>query len=293
MRREKSMMERAELSPSENCVFNDIMQMQYVDAQQVPESLVGDDEYVFVGLVSGGNIKFSIGDRAYKVQGDEMFVLHGGAVAEGIKCSKAFKGYFAWVRAKFFTTLNVDTADFIAAEMVARTMRIFKLSSFYAVAMNDFASRIIAVSHNPEIILQDRVCMSLCEAYIYMAISVIGFKPLEEDENMRSNSSTVVMKRFTELLKENYIHQRSVDYYAAQLGITSKYLSIVCRKHRGMTASRIIDGVIIRHAKMLLKQQGMSVNDVALKLNFPSQSFFGKYFKQRVGISPSRYKGDE
>ena len=287
------MMEREEFSTSENCVLNNIMQMQYVDAQLVGDSLGGDAEQVFIGVISGGSIKFSIGEKAYKVQSDEMFVLHGGAVAQGVKCSKAFKGYFAMVKAKFFTTLDVDTADFIAAEMVARTMRIFKLSPFYAGALNNLAARIIEVSHTPEVLLQDRVCLSLTEAYMYMAISVIGVKPLEEDENMRSNSSVVVMKRFTELLKDNYMHQRSVDYYAVQLGITSKYLSIVCRKHRGVTASRIIDGVIIRHAKMLLKQQGMSVNDVAVKLNFPSQSFFGKYFKQRVGISPSRYKGDE
>jgi AraC-like DNA-binding protein len=34
----------------------------------------------------------------------------------------------------------------------------------------------------------------------------------------------------------------------------------------------------------------LSIRDIALKLNFASQSFFGKYFKQRVGVSPSRYK---
>ena len=35
---------------------------------------------------------------------------------------------------------------------------------------------------------------------------------------------------------------------------------------------------------------GLSINEIATKLNFASQSFFGKYFKQRVGVSPSRYK---
>jgi AraC-like DNA-binding protein len=34
----------------------------------------------------------------------------------------------------------------------------------------------------------------------------------------------------------------------------------------------------------------LSIREIALKLNFASQSFFGKYFKQRVGVSPSRYK---
>lgn len=292
MRSGKDTMESVELVTSENYVSNSIMQMQYVEANQVTTTMESDAENVFFGVISRGNIKFSIDGKSYKVQSNEMFVLHGGTVAKDVKCSKAFGGYVAKVKTKYFTTINVDTADFIAAEMVARTMRIFKLDSFCADAMNDLAARIIAVSQNDQIMLQDRVCMSLSEAFVYMAISVVGFRSLDVG-NVRSNSSVMVMKRFTELLKENYMRQRSVDYYAAQLGITSKYLSIVCRKHRGMTASRIIDGVIIRHAKMLLKQQGVSVNDVSIQLNFPSQSFFGKYFKQRVGISPSRYKGDE
>ena len=40
----------------------------------------------------------------------------------------------------------------------------------------------------------------------------------------------------------------------------------------------------------MVKQSGLSILEVSQRLNFVSQSFFGKYFKQRVGISPSRYK---
>ena len=285
-------MENQNFVMSENCVSNNVMQMQYVEAHHVATTLSGGDDGVFIGIVGGGSVKFSIGEKNYKVQNNEMFVLHGGVVAGDVKCSKAFKGYFILVKTKYFTTINVDTADFITAEMIARTTLIFELEASYAESMNDLAARIISVSQNSKIILRDKVCMSLAEAYMYMVISVIGFRSLDAD-NVRSNSSLMVMKRFSDLLSVNYMYHRNVDYYASQLGVTSKYLSIVCRKHRGVTASRVIDGVIVRHAKMLLKQQGVSVNDVAKCLNFPSQSFFGKYFKQRVGISPSRYKGDE
>jgi AraC family transcriptional activator of pobA len=30
--------------------------------------------------------------------------------------------------------------------------------------------------------------------------------------------------------------------------------------------------------------------EIADQLNFPTQSFFGKYFKQYVGISPKEYR---
>jgi AraC-like DNA-binding protein len=43
--------------------------------------------------------------------------------------------------------------------------------------------------------------------------------------------------------------------------------------------------VIVR-AKELLREQRYSVREVSEILNFPSQSFFGRYFKRNMGISP-------
>lgn len=47
---------------------------------------------------------------------------------------------------------------------------------------------------------------------------------------------------------------------------------------------------MILEAKALLKYSGMSIQEIAYHLNFSTQSFFGKYFKQHTGTSPSRYK---
>jgi AraC-like DNA-binding protein len=34
----------------------------------------------------------------------------------------------------------------------------------------------------------------------------------------------------------------------------------------------------------------MSIKEIAQQLNFPNQSFLGKFFKERVGMSPSDYR---
>ncbi|WP_368350508.1 helix-turn-helix domain-containing protein, partial [Parabacteroides merdae] len=43
-------------------------------------------------------------------------------------------------------------------------------------------------------------------------------------------------------------------------------------------------------AKQLLESSNLSIKEVAAQLNFPTQSFFGKYFKQYVGMSPKEYR---
>ena len=47
---------------------------------------------------------------------------------------------------------------------------------------------------------------------------------------------------------------------------------------------------ILMEAKYLLKYSGLSIQEVAYRLSFPNQSFFGKYFKQHTGMSPSTYR---
>ena len=37
----------------------------------------------------------------------------------------------------------------------------------------------------------------------------------------------------------------------------------------------------------------MTVQEVAYALNFPTQSAFGKYFRQQVGMSPRQYRQEE
>jgi AraC-like DNA-binding protein len=47
---------------------------------------------------------------------------------------------------------------------------------------------------------------------------------------------------------------------------------------------------VVLEARALLKSTNMTVQQISDELNFPSQTFFGKYFKRRVGMSPKEYR---
>ena len=44
-------------------------------------------------------------------------------------------------------------------------------------------------------------------------------------------------------------------------------------------------------AKSRLKSSTDTVQQIAISLNFPNQSFFTKYFKRNTGMTPSEYAG--
>ena len=78
--------------------------------------------------------------------------------------------------------------------------------------------------------------------------------------------------------------------YAEQLHLTPKYLTTLLRSTTGRTASEWIDEYVILEAKNLLKYSTMNIQEIAYYLNFPNQSFFGRYFKQHTGKPPSAYR---
>jgi AraC-like DNA-binding protein len=57
----------------------------------------------------------------------------------------------------------------------------------------------------------------------------------------------------------------------------------------GESASVVINYYVTFRIKQLLYRGQLSVKQISEMLNFPTQSFFGRYFKRVVGISPRQY----
>lgn len=93
-----------------------------------------------------------------------------------------------------------------------------------------------------------------------------------------------------ELLAQHHSTERNLSYYAEKIGITTNYLSKLVKEYSGKTAVEWINEYVILEAKTMIKHTQYTIQEIAYKLNFPSPSFFGKYFKRLTGISPKRYK---
>lgn len=118
----------------------------------------------------------------------------------------------------------------------------------------------------------------------------LGYYFYEKTENRRMTNDEALMQNFIKIVQRHYRHERSVAFYADAMHLSAGYLSTVVKKMSGRTATDWIDDYVILEAKALLKSGGLTVQQVSMELNFPSQSFFGKYFKRLTGMSPTEYK---
>ena len=99
-----------------------------------------------------------------------------------------------------------------------------------------------------------------------------------------------IFRRFMLLLADNTNVNRSVKSYADELCVSPKYLTSVCRKHGESTASELIATAVISRIKQLLLYSDLSIKEVANEMGFDNLSFFGKYVKKHLGLSPNHYR---
>ncbi|MFV0536261.1 MAG: helix-turn-helix domain-containing protein [Dysgonomonas sp.] len=119
-----------------------------------------------------------------------------------------------------------------------------------------------------------------------------GLKLHSKNETGKLNKARreVIVSEFMGIVQEHYKEERKLTFYADKLHLTSRHLSYVIKESTGISASDWIDRYVILEAKALLKSTNMTIQEISDELNFPSQSFFGKYFKRITSISPREYK---
>lgn len=96
--------------------------------------------------------------------------------------------------------------------------------------------------------------------------------------------------RFMDLLQNTEIKHQTVDYYADQLCITPKYLTVLCKKYSDKTAQEWIREYTLTDILYYLKNTSLSIKEVSVRVGFPNTSFFGKYVKEYLGMTPKQLR---
>ncbi len=112
----------------------------------------------------------------------------------------------------------------------------------------------------------------------------------EYEQRKHSLQTGTLYEQFMQLLQQHCLKHREVQFYSNELNITAKYLNHLSKIHSGITASDWIK----RHAKeriiLLLQDKNLSISEIADEMEFSSHSFFTRYVKTILGVTPSEFR---
>ena len=64
----------------------------------------------------------------------------------------------------------------------------------------------------------------------------------------------------------------------------------MCNEVSRHSAKEIIDSTVAARLKYELSYTAKSIQEIADEYNFPSQSYFSRYFKRLTGVTPSDFR---
>ena len=99
-----------------------------------------------------------------------------------------------------------------------------------------------------------------------------------------------VASQFLVLLNLNFKRERSVQFYAAEMGFSTGHFTALIKEQTGQPPSTWIAMVTMTQARALLTNTRRSIKEIAAELGFPEQFTFRKYFKLHAGVSPKEFR---
>lgn len=110
-----------------------------------------------------------------------------------------------------------------------------------------------------------------------------------EDINSSLHKKRII-DDFMRLVEESDGRIRRVDEFASQLNVTPKYLSTILKEVMNRRPSTYIQLYTLKAIERRLRFTDMTMQEIANDLNFPNPSFFGKYCKEHLGMTPLEYR---
>ncbi len=102
-----------------------------------------------------------------------------------------------------------------------------------------------------------------------------------------------IFNRFINLVNENCEKHRDMEFYADKICLNKQYLSSIISDVSKRKASSWIEEAIITRAKVLLRHDDMTVNEVSERLGFSEPSNMTRYFKRATGMTPLEYRNSK
>ena len=110
-------------------------------------------------------------------------------------------------------------------------------------------------------------------------------------ENISENKDKL-FHEFRVLLTNNFREERSVQFYAGKMRISTRHLNSVCQRASGQNAKEIIDHFTIIELEVSLIYTHKSFQELVNEFHFPDQSYLNRYFKRHTGYSLSEFRSN-
>lgn len=241
-------------------------------------------------LCTQGKAQYSVDTVEYTVYANDMMIISEGQITDDVMLSRDFNGMGIIVSDDFFNEIVKDVHELSTLFLFTRANPVCHLTQQECDNIVDYFRMLKQKTDDLKHHFRRETVRSLLTTMIYDLSNII-FR-MQNTVDRRQTRGEAIFTQFLQLVELNFRHERRVSWYAKQLCISPKYLSEIIKQVSRRTPNDWIDNFVTLEIRVLLRNSTKSIKEIAQELNFPNQSFFGKFFKEHVGVSPSQYRNN-
>lgn len=242
-------------------------------------------EWLIATLCENGSASGTVNLRNYQVEKGGFIIILPGQIIARSELSRDFQGKILLMSRFFTDSLDIGRTLTLTSRIVNMPYYQFPADAIDIVRAYFTSCNAMIRNHSDDDTIRE-VLRLLSRAFFLGTSQMLtgrdGVPPVGPYSKLTEEFLTAV--------ESNYKTSRQVSYYARLLGKSEKYLSRHIKEDTGRNASDWIDKCVIMDAEAQLQSRQKSIREISESLGFPSQSFFGKYFKRVAGMSPKDYK---
>ncbi len=247
-------------------------------------------------LCQQGSIEVTLNEKTYHLKKGDIYIYSPSTLISLRKRSKdlsglMFKGSLEFILPILNSVVNTQNILLIRENPCfsltpEQCRRIEQLAE--AIGERQKLLRQSTETELPSESILKQIIHCLAQALVYELIHIyFCHQPIEP---IPQDTKDKIFHNFMVSLFKNYKKEREVAFYAKEQCLSPRYFSTIIKEKSGYTALQWIIQLVISNARQMLTNSSLSIKEIAIEFNFPSQSFFGKYFKQYVGLSPKEYR---
>ena len=243
--------------------------------------------FILIALCTQGRVQYRMDTQEQLVTPGDVIIVSERHVIDNYMASPDLQGLCFIVSVKFFHEIIQNVSDVSALFLFTRNHPVMRLTERDQRVFKEYFS-VIRSKMNEQSHFRRDLVRTLMLAMFYDLGDVIYRFQLQTDKHQKRGD--IIFTKFIKLVEEHCTTERRVSWYAKQLCITPKYLSEAVKAVSQRTPNDWIDQYVTLKIRVMLKNTTKTIKEITEELNFPNQSFLGKYFKEHVGMSPSQYR---
>lgn len=248
------------------------------------------DFYAF-GICTAGEITLEIDNSEYTLAKNSLIISAPSTTLKFVKASEDYKMNVLLFE-KNFLLKNISN-PFILEKMVLFQHNSYSIFEEDQKAIAKLTSFLAYIEETGE--KRGKYTDEIIRTIIFnllLEVAEINEKDATHSADTDKTHSDLYLK-FRQLVLDNILIDKSVQFYAKKLNVSNKYLIEIVKKSSEKTPHEIIDELLLKEAYVFLGDTELTISEIAFKLRFNSVSAFGRFFKKYASLSPSEYRTKE